>query len=268
VKHLAYLGTDESLRREMESLGFDVASYDSVDCLLEGVSAETDGIVVEGGYDGVESVLGSARDTAPDASIVVVGDEFVYEGGAVFDFVPSEDAERVSEVVRATVEGRTQVAYPVPDDEAARAEEVGRYGDTDAEFDRLTRIAQAYFDSETAYVGLIDDREQSFLSCHGADIGSLPREESVCAFQILEDGEMVIEDLYEDARIGENGSVREFGFRSYAGAPLVTPSGARVGSFCVMDTEPRDFGEDDREVLRLFAEEASEKLVREEGVDR
>jgi len=126
-------------------------------------------------------------------------------------------------------------------------------------------MAQLYFDSEAVFVGLIEEDKEEFLSCQGADVEWLPREETVCSFQILSDGEMVIENTEEDARLDENDTIRELGLSSYAGAPMVAPSGERIGSFCVMDTEPRTYTEEDREMLRLLAEEATEKLLTHEN---
>ena len=37
--------------------------------------------------------------------------------------------------------------------------------------------------------------------------------------------------------------------RFYAGYPLTTPDGERIGSFCVIDREPRQFTEQDRRTL-------------------
>lgn len=251
--------------------GFETVRFASADDALEALGSDADGVVVE--YDAVDDIgafLEGAREAAPDASIVVLSEgmpEIGYRGPVVFDFVAvgGRSPDEVADTVRGTVAGGTQRAYPVPDDEAKRLEEVHGSLDESRSFTRLTKIARRCFGVDLAFVGVVGDGEERFLSCQGADMDEIPREKSVCTFQIVEDGVMVVEDLYDDARFEANEVVEELGMSFYAGAPIRTPSGANVGSFCVMDAEPRSLTEEERETLRLFAEESAEKLVSQTG---
>ena len=250
--------------------GFETRRFDSVGDCLESMTPDAGGFVV--GYESVGDIgeaVERARETAPDTSIVVLSESMPrepgYTGPAVFDFVVTGDrgTVEVAETVRDSVTGGSQRAYPVPEDEDERLEavrELGGEGDAGG-FTRLTRIARRHFDVDLAFVGIVGEDSERFLSCQGADMDEIPRESSVCTFQILEEGVMVVEDLSEDARFEGNELVEEVG-RFYAGAPLTTPSGANVGSFCIMDSEPRRLSDEERETLRLFAEEATERLVR------
>ena len=50
------------------------------------------------------------------------------------------------------------------------------------------------------------------------------------------------------------------GIRCYLGVPLVTGQGNRLGSLCVIGTEPRTFNEEEIARLRGFAQEAVDVL--------
>jgi hypothetical protein len=41
--------------------------------------------------------------------------------------------------------------------------------------------------------------------------------------------------------------------RFYAGVPLAGPRGQKIGTFCMVDTKPRDFGEEQVAALVAFA---------------
>jgi GAF domain-containing protein len=45
----------------------------------------------------------------------------------------------------------------------------------------------------------------------------------------------------------------EFGLQFYAGVPLRTPDGYNLGTFCILDREPREFGADDVRALEDLA---------------
>ena len=68
-------------------------------------------------------------------------------------------------------------------------------------------------------------------------------------------------DTTRDPRFAENPLVTgEPGVRFYAGAPLRAPDGQVLGTFCVIDTVPRAFSEEDQATLAGFAATAMETL--------
>ena len=61
-------------------------------------------------------------------------------------------------------------------------------------------------------------------------------------------------DTLLDERFASNPAVTGPPFiRFYAGYPLETHDGHRIGTLCVMDTEPREFSPQDEVMLRSFA---------------
>lgn len=53
-----------------------------------------------------------------------------------------------------------------------------------------------------------------------------------------------------DPRIAETTWASGEEFRFYAGYPIESPDGQRIGALCIVDTKPRHFGPQDATLLR------------------
>lgn len=214
-------------------------------------------------------VVTAARETVPDLPAVVFTDADLStvapaESNVVVEFLGKDtpDArEELAALVDHTVSFLSQTTYPLPDDEDARLAALDRYTDApetlEASLDRLTELAVALFDASSAGVGLVDAHHERFLSCHGASFDAVDREETVCTYAILDDDLTVIEDVDDDPRFTGQAAA---GLGFYAGAPLVTPDGQAIGTFCVHDAEPRAFGDRERDLLWTLADETMATL--------
>ena len=61
---------------------------------------------------------------------------------------------------------------------------------------------------------------------------------------------MVVPDARLDSRFHDNPFVTgDPHVRFYAGCPLTMPDGSTIGTLCVIDSQPREFGKDDRALL-------------------
>lgn len=146
----------------------------------------------------------------------------------------------------------------VPADEKERISQLKSLNilDTPPEerFDRVTRMARRLFGVPIALVSLIDENRQWFKSCFGLPVKETDREISFCGHAILASGTMVINDALLDERFADNPLVTgEPNIRFYAGHPLRTMSGQAMGTLCIIDTEPRDFVQDDHDMLADLA---------------
>ncbi|HLM42075.1 MAG TPA: AI-2E family transporter [Microvirga sp.] len=136
-------------------------------------------------------------------------------------------------------------------------------------FDEATsRVAQA-FGAPLALVSLIDEEHQPAREAAApADAPrQAPREEPIFGHMAAADEVLVCEDVTKDPRFADNPLILEKGIRFYAGAPLRTSDGVVLGSLCVIDMEPRQFSQEDRERLQAMADEVMAKLERGRGAD-
>lgn len=134
--------------------------------------------------------------------------------------------------------------HPRPFNDHARLEALQGYRvlDTAAEpcFDRVTEIAKSVFGSPIAVISLIDEWRQWFKSRQGVDLCETHRDVAFCSHTILSDDFLVVPDATQDPRFRDNPLVTgEAHLRFYAGAPIITSSGLRLGVVCVLDSEPR-----------------------------
>lgn len=149
--------------------------------------------------------------------------------------------------------------------EAARLDELRAYEAMDAppepSLDELTQLATQLFQVPVALVSLVDDHRQWFMSSQGVDFHETPREQAFCAHAICGSDVMVVEDAQRDPRFESNPLVTQApGIRFYAGAPLFTPRGLALGTLCVIDTAPRQFGPREREALRVLSHQVMAQL--------
>ncbi|MBW0147817.1 PAS domain-containing protein [Marinobacter arenosus] len=150
-------------------------------------------------------------------------------------------------------------APDLPSHELERLAAVERTGllDTSPEerFDRFTRMAGKMFDVPIALVTLVDRNRQWFKSCQGLNVPETPRDISFCGHAILHSDVLVIEDARNDERFADNPLVTAApDILFYAGAPLHSPEGFRLGTLCIIDRTPRRFSEEDRNLLRELAD--------------
>jgi len=129
-------------------------------------------------------------------------------------------------------------------------------------FDRLTRLARRLFGVPIALVSLVDADRQWFKSKMGIEVGELPRSESFCGHAILDDDIMIIPNALIEDRFRDNPLVTgDPHIRFYAGCPLQVGNGSRLGTLCLIDREPREFSDEDYEMLRDLARMAEQELA-------
>lgn len=149
-------------------------------------------------------------------------------------------------------------APEIPDNETERQQALDDTGllteGPEERFDRITRLACHTFSMPIALVSLIDRGRQWFKSREGLDATETPRDISFCGHTIHQSEPMIIEDTLEDERFFDNPLVTSApDIRFYAGAPLHTDTGHRLGTLCLIDRQPRSFDDTQIALLRDLA---------------
>ena len=147
---------------------------------------------------------------------------------------------------------------PIPENEQERLLSLHTLGllDTKPEerFDRITRTATKIFNVPISTLTLVDANREWFKSCEGLSEKEGDRAISFCGHALLADDVFVISDTKLDERFADNPMVIGKPFiRFYAGVPIMSADGQRVGVFCIKDTKPREFSKSDGEILRGLA---------------
>lgn len=143
-------------------------------------------------------------------------------------------------------------------DEEGRMRAVERYRilDTpsDGTFDRIAALAARMFSVPVAIISVVDHDRIWFKAHYGTDVTEIGRDPGLCASAIMQDDAWVIENAVTDPRTLANPLVAgEFGLQFYAGVPLRTPDGYNLGTFCILDREPRQFSAEDTRALEDLA---------------
>jgi GAF domain-containing protein len=154
---------------------------------------------------------------------------------------------------------------PIPHNEDARIKALHQYEilDTAEEkaFDDLTRLAVYICKTPIALISLVDSDRQWFKSRVGMTQTELSRDASFCSHAIMQDLPLIARDTLLDERFSTNPLVTsEPKIRFYAGAPLTTPEGYRIGTLCVLDNEPRDLSDGQVAALRALSRQVIHHL--------
>lgn len=154
---------------------------------------------------------------------------------------------------------------PFPPDEPQRLEALRSLNILDTppepEFDRITRLLARSLHVPITLVVLVDEERQWFKSRVGLDAQETHRDHAFCAHAILRDSPLIVPDARLDPRFADNTLVVDApNIRFYAGAPIKSSSGHRLGTLCAIDTKPHQLSQDEMETLCDLAELVSNEI--------
>ncbi len=149
--------------------------------------------------------------------------------------------------------------------------------DRNESFERLTALAARIFDVPICLVSLVDLGRQWFASNRGlGDVRETPRKVAFCAHAILSNKDIFIvpNALYDDRFKHNELVIGPPDIRFYAGCPLVTPDGYKLGTLCIIDVKPRPDGlslsekQNLREIAGLVMEHLESSKEANEKIDK
>ncbi len=124
-------------------------------------------------------------------------------------------------------------------------------------FDRLTRLACKILSVPVSLLSLVDRNRQFFKSYVGlpepwATQRQTSLSHSFCQHVVATTQPLVVEDARQDPRVCDNLAVPDLEVIAYLGVPLVTRQQI-LGSFCVIDSQPRAWTPTEIEILSDLA---------------
>jgi PAS domain S-box-containing protein len=127
----------------------------------------------------------------------------------------------------------------------------------DPAFPDITTLATQICSAPAAAIVLVDADRQYLLAEIGIGRRETPIETAISVFALAEGDVLVIPDLAGDPQYAERRDPR---FRYYAGVPLQTPDGYRIGVLCVLDTVPRLLSHQQLDGLRVLSRQVMTQL--------
>jgi len=157
------------------------------------------------------------------------------------------------------------LARPADDEERIRALQQYRIFDTPSEeiFSAFTELAALTFRTPIALMSLVGDDHVFYKESYGVQrTGQMvERKNSPCTIAILNKEVTVFRYALSDPCVlADEKNLEELGFKFYAGAPLITPTGWQIGMLAVVDKHPRDYTDSDFAALSNLAAEVMQAI--------
>ena len=134
---------------------------------------------------------------------------------------------------------------------------------TEESFDGLTQLAARLLKVPASFISVVGAGHDFYKSQTGfpPDLAASRTitGRTFCHYTLAGDEPLVIDDTHSDPVWKAVPTVESMGVRAYVGVPLKL-AGETVGSFCVMDMQPRNWSDEELEILRQLALSAGREL--------
>lgn len=149
--------------------------------------------------------------------------------------------------------------YPLPHNETERLAALYKTGlldsQDDPDFNDIALLASNICKTPVALITMVAADRVWFKAKVGTEDNQVSRRFSFCTHTIAGDDLLIVEDATGDERFYDNPLITgELQIKYYAGQPIVTTDGYRLGTLCVMDQVSRQLDEVQKTGLRVLAE--------------
>lgn len=129
-------------------------------------------------------------------------------------------------------------------------------------FSHITHLASIMLDCPIALLSVVEQDRQWFLGRTGTDLLETAIEDSFCAYCVMSEGPLLIEDARTEPSLSGNQLVTGAPFiRSYVGIPIRSDDGVLLGALCAISPEPRAFRREHIVPLAMLGELAEQSLA-------
>lgn len=141
---------------------------------------------------------------------------------------------------------------------------VGSLGE-DASFDHYARLVRRLLHVPTSLVTIVEAHRQVFPGASGLQepyrsSRQTPISHSYCQYVVADGQPLVVSDARQEPRLANSPAIADLNAIAYAGWPLVDGDGRTIGSLCAIDTEQREWNDDEIHVLQDLALACSAEL--------
>lgn len=153
----------------------------------------------------------------------------------------------------------------MPANEDLRMKDLASYEilDTAAEsdFDDLVELAGQICKCPISLITLLDKDRQWFKANRGLNVSGTSRDVAFCSHAIHGNKVFKIENALEDERFFDNPLVTgDPNIRFYAGAPIFSPTGHKLGTICIIDHKPKTISAEEERALVLLSNQVTKLL--------
>ncbi len=125
---------------------------------------------------------------------------------------------------------------------------------SDPAHERSVRLASRILNAPVSLVSYVDAERQHFKAQTGlagpaCDAKGTPLSHSFCQYVASSGEPLMVSDARHDPFLRDNGAVHDLNVIAYLGVPVHAPTGEVLGSFCVIDSQPRDWSQADLDAL-------------------
>ena len=215
--------------------------------------------------------MATAAEAATDGREAEAAEAAMMTAGATSCVPAAAGPAQVRDEVARVTNGERPAVTGVPPQLLSDAHRLRMLHDTGLEpggrdrwFDTITDVAADLLPATTTLVSLVGADSQFFpgrshQGRHDAD-RQTPLSQSFCQWPVASGERLVVEDSHHHPVLRHNAAVHTLDVRAYAGVPLEA-GGATLGTVCAVEYEPRQWDDEDLDILTRLAEIAECELA-------